>query len=116
MPASAQKRGSKASATGNRTRLIVVVVAVLVVALIVGVTVFATSNGSSNPEPTHVAFRQLFNSAVVGQTKLSVLSQWPKPYQTYTAAPDQCYEWYDSHVALYNLCFLNGVLHAKDLE
>jgi len=117
MPASAQKRGSKAApATGNRTRLIVVVVAVLVVALIVGITVLATSTGSSNPEPSHVAYRQLFNSAVVGQTKLSVLSQWPKPYQTYTATPDQCFEWYDSHVALYNLCFLNGVLHAKDLE
>jgi hypothetical protein len=117
MPASAQTRGSKASATGNRTRLIVVVVAVLVIALIVGVTVWATSSkGSSNPAPSHVAYRQLFNSAVVGQTKLSVLSQWPKPYQTYTAAPDQCFEWYDSHVALYNLCFLNGVLHAKDLE
>jgi hypothetical protein len=117
MPARAEKkRGSTTPATGTRTRVIVVVAAVLVVALIVGITVLATSKGSSNPPPSHVAYRQLFNSAVVGQTKLSVLSQWPKPYQTYTAAPDQCFEWYDSHVALYNLCFLNGVLHAKDLE
>ncbi len=98
-------------------RLIVVAVAVLVVALIVGITVLATSSSSSStPVPTHIAYRQLFDSAVVGQTKLSVLSQWPKPYQTYTATPDQCFEWYDTHVALYNLCFLHGVLHAKDLE
>jgi hypothetical protein len=116
MPATAQKRGKAAAASGTRTRLIVVAAAVVVVALIVGITVFATSRGSSTPTPTHVAFRQLFNSAVVGETKISVLSQWPKPYQTYTASPDQCFEWYDNHVALYNLCFLNGVLHAKDLE
>lgn len=104
-------------ANGTRVRLIVVAAAVIVVAAIVGITVWATSSGSpSNPSPTHFAYRQLFNSAVVGETKISVLSQWPKPYQTYTAAPDQCFEWYDNHVALYNLCFLKGVLHAKDLE
>ncbi len=118
MPASAQKRGSKSTpaSTGTRTRVIVVVAAVVVVGLIVGITVLATSNGSSNPSPTHFAYRQLFDEAVVGRTKISVLSDWPKPYQVYTAKPDQCFEWYDNHVALYNLCFLNGVLHAKDLE
>jgi hypothetical protein len=115
MPARAEQRGSMAS-TGTRTRVIVVVAGVIVVALIVGITVLATRKSSSNPSPTHFAYRQLFDAAVVGQTKISVLSQWPKPYQTYTATPDQCFEWYDQHVALYNLCFLNGVLHAKDLE
>ncbi len=105
-----------AASNGTRTRAIVVVAAVIVVALIVGITVLATKKGSSNPSPTHFAYRQLFAAAVVGQTKISVLSQWPKPYQIYTAKPDQCFEWYDNHVALYNLCFLNGVLHAKDLE
>jgi hypothetical protein len=117
MPASAEQRGSVATAGGTRTRVIVVAAAVVIVAVIVGITVLATSSsGSSNPSPTHFAYRQLFNSAVVGQTKIAVLSQWPKPYQVYTAKPDQCFEWYDNHVALYNLCFLNGVLHAKDLE
>jgi hypothetical protein len=103
-------------ANGTRIRLVVVAGAVIVVAAIVAITVFATSKGTTNPSPTHFAYRQLFNSAVVGTTKISVLKQWPKPYQVYTAKPDQCFEWYDNHVALYNLCFLNGVLHAKDLE
>jgi hypothetical protein len=115
MPAAAAKRGSSGTTAGTRTRIIVVAVAVLIVALIVGITVLATKS-SSKPTPSHLAFRQLFDSAVVGQTKISVISQWPKPYQVYSAKPDECYEWYDSKVALYNLCFLNGVLHAKDLE
>ncbi len=116
MPAGAEKRGSSGTAaTGTRTRVIVVAAAVLIVALIVGITIFATKS-NSKPTPSHLAFRQLFDSAVVGQTKISVISQWPKPYQIYTAKPDECYEWYDTQVALYNLCFLNGVLHAKDLE
>jgi hypothetical protein len=117
MPASAEQRGSITRAADTRTRLIVVAAAVIVVAAIVVITVLATSkSSSSSPPPTHLTYRQLFNSAVVGTTKISVLSQWPKPYQVYTASPDQCYEWYDNHVALYNLCFLKGVLHAKDLE
>jgi hypothetical protein len=88
MPARAEKRGNVGASAGTRTRLIVVVAAVVVVALIVGITVIATRKGSSNPSPTHFAYRQLFDAAVVGQTKISVLSQWPKPYQTYTATPD----------------------------
>ena len=115
MAARAEKRGSTAAA-GTRTRLIVVASAVVLVALVVGITIFATSKSTPKAAPTHLAFRQLFESAVVGKTTISVLSQWPKPYQSYTAKPDQCFEWYDNHVALYNLCFLNGVLHAKDLE
>ena len=103
--------------SGTRARLVIVAAAVLIIAIVVGITVWATTSSStSTAVPTHLEYRQLFDSAVVGKTTLSVLSEWPKPYQVYSAKPDQCYEWYDNHVALYNLCFLNGVLHAKDLE
>jgi hypothetical protein len=88
-----------------------VVLVGVVVALVVGL-----GGGSSKPALTHVAFARLWTRTVIGTPRNTVLSSWPKPYQTY---PDgfrnQCFEWWDKPLSLYNLCFHKGVLVTKSI-
>ncbi len=100
-----------------------ILVAVAVIAFVVWDATRGNSNhattttGTSTPQLSEVAYGLLFNAAVVHKTRINVLSQWPKPpYQTYTSGPETCFEWWDKPVALYNLCFLNGLLVDKSIE
>ena len=102
----------------SRTRLFVVLGIVVVVLIGAGVgSWFAFGAGDdSGPQLNHRDYAALFGSAVVRQTKISYLKQWPKPYQTYhDSYQHECYEWYDKPIALYSLCFKNGLLVNKDL-
>jgi len=71
-----------------------------------------------DPGPSrHKAFSALYNGAVVHQTHIAVLHRWPKPpYQTFRSGANQCYEWYDRPVALYTLCFKDGILTDKAIS
>ena len=46
-----------------------------------------------------------------------MLARWPKkPYQHYVDnLKDECFEWQDKPLYLYNLCFKGGVLRSKEL-
>jgi hypothetical protein len=70
--------------------------------------------------PTGLSHRQyalLYLQAVVHKTRISVLGHWPSPpYQHYSSGNQTCYEWWDKPVALYNLCFVKGVLSLKAIE
>ena len=46
-----------------------------------------------------------------------MIKRWPKdPYQHYTDnLKDDCFEWSNEPLYLYNLCFSDGVLRSKDL-
>jgi hypothetical protein len=64
--------------------------------------------------PSHAAYARLYEQAIVRATRISVLRKWPKPpYQTFRSGTRTCYEWYDDPVALYSLCFRNGLLVDK---
>jgi hypothetical protein len=94
----------------------------------VGGIVWATSGGSgSKPattavvtHPARLSHRQyalLYTDAVIHKTRISVLAHWPSPpYQHYIYSDQTCYEWWDKPIALYNLCFKNGVLTTKAIE
>jgi len=74
---------------------------------------------ASTPAGTlsHRQFALLYVKAILHKTRISVLKQWPSPpYQHYTSGNQTCYEWWDKPVALYNLCFRNGVLTLKAIE
>jgi hypothetical protein len=103
---------------GTRTRIVVGAVVLAVIALLVGL-IIALSPGNKKAPPTHAAYARLFQQAVVRKTRISVLDQWPKPpYQTFRGeGQDQCFEWLDQRVALYDLCFeKNGILVRKDIH
>jgi hypothetical protein len=67
--------------------------------------------------PSHSAYALLYRHAIVRTTRISVLRQWPSPpYQTFRSGTRTCYEWYDDPVALYSLCFRNGILVDKAIS
>jgi|SRR5580658_9389970 hypothetical protein len=77
----------------------------------------AVTTSSSLPRLSHRAYALLYADALVHKTRISVLAKWPRPpYQHYRAGDQNCYEWYDRPVALYNLCFVNGLLTDKEIE
>jgi hypothetical protein len=91
-------------------------VALAIIGLVVGIAVWSSS-GSNKPPPTHVEYARLFDRAVVQKTPISVLKQWPKPYQTFgDNFQDRCFEWFDRPNLVYTLCFKNGVLAIKSNE
>jgi hypothetical protein len=55
----------------------------------------------------------LYAATRLGTKEAVVLAHWPKiPYQHYSDnLGEDCYEWQGDN--LYNLCFMNGVLHLK---
>ena len=65
---------------------------------------------------SHEDFARLFAETRVGDEKDAVLGRWPiDPYQHYRDnLEDDCYEWSDTPLYLYNLCFTEGVLRTKE--
>jgi hypothetical protein len=116
------------------TRFLAVGLAVFVVVVgaVIGGIVLATSGGgkrapatatttaAARTHPAHLSHRELallYTGAVLYKTRISVLAQWPTPpYQHYISGKQDCYEWWDKPIALYNLCFRNGVLTTKAIE
>jgi hypothetical protein len=79
----------------------------------------STQSGSRPTGPTlsHRAYALLYLSATLKKTRIGILKQWPSPpYQHYTSGKADCYEWWDKPIALYNLCFVKGVLWTKAIE
>jgi hypothetical protein len=77
----------------------------------------AQAAATTTPALTHEAYALLYTDSVVHKTRISVLNKWPKPpYQTYHAGQQRCFEWWDKPVALYNLCFVKGLLSDKAIE
>ena len=66
---------------------------------------------------SHEDFARLFAETREGDEKDAVLGRWPSdPYQHYRDnLADDCYEWSDTPLYLYNLCFTQGVLRTKDI-
>jgi hypothetical protein len=92
--------------------------ALIIAAAVAVAVVFATRSSKASPAATHRAYAELFASATILQTRISVLDRWPKPYQIYHDAYfHKCYEWWDKPLFLYNLCFdkTNGLLVNKEL-
>jgi hypothetical protein len=82
-----------------------------------GSGVTAVSTQAVTPVLSHRQYALLYLGAILKKTKISVLNQWPKPpYQHYHAGSEDCYEWWDRPIALYNLCFENGILTDKAIE
>jgi hypothetical protein len=74
------------------------------------------SSGGSTPQLNHVAYARLWIKTSLGSRQDVVLPEWPKPYQTYSdGTKNECYEWWDRPLSLYNLCFKKGVLVAKSI-
>jgi hypothetical protein len=95
---------------------VLVVAALAVVALAVGLTLAFTGGSKEPPPPSHQAYAALFADTQIQITKISVLKNWPKPYQIYhDSYRHNCYEWWDKGAALYSLCFKNGTLVNKDI-
>jgi len=89
-----------------------------VVGIIVAVAlvVVLTKSDSKPQELNHVAYARLWSGTAVGTQLDTVLAKWPEPYQTYSDGfKNQCYEWWDKPLSLYNLCFKKGVLVTKSL-
>jgi hypothetical protein len=58
----------------------------------------------------------MYEQAVVHKSPAGpTIAEWPKPTQgPFTqGSNDTCYEWYDKPIAIYSLCFKNGVLADK---
>jgi hypothetical protein len=88
----------------------------IVVAVGVVVMKVTSDNGSSSHQLNHVAYARLWSGTTVGSRLDAVLAKWPEPYQTYSDGfKNQCYEWWDRPLSLYNLCFKKGVLVTKSL-
>ena len=110
----------KAGGSGRlstRMKLIIAGVVLVLAGLAAGLTVALTSSSASTTV-SHKEYAQLFARATIAQTKITVLNQWPKPYQIYHDAYfHRCYEWWDKPLFLYNLCFdrKNGILVNKEL-
>jgi hypothetical protein len=135
---SGQRREPKANSAGMRrltpsSRLLLVALVAVVVLAGAGVGAWYATRGNDGhtaassppgiatqtggPTLSHRAFALLYLSATVEKTRIGVLKQWPNPpYQHYTAGKQECYEWWDKPIALYNLCFENGVLTTKAIE
>jgi hypothetical protein len=100
----------------RRAKLVLVVGVLAIIALAVGLTLWLTSGDKEPPPLSHQAYAELFAGAQISITKISVLKNWPKPYQIYhDSYQHQCYEWWDKGAALYSLCFKKGTLVNKDI-
>jgi hypothetical protein len=101
----------------RRKRWIIAIVAVVVIAGASVALAVGLSGGGSTPTLTHVAFARLYTETAIGDSRTKVMSEWPKkPYQTYSDGfKNQCFEWWDRPLSLYNLCFRKGVLVTKSL-
>jgi hypothetical protein len=88
---------------------------VALVAVLAGGLVYAfAGGGKSETTLNHVAYARLWTKTTRGTPVATVLGSWPAPYQTYhDGFQNMCYEWWDSPVRLYNLCFKKGVLVTK---
>ncbi|MBV8080575.1 MAG: hypothetical protein JO186_09415 [Actinobacteria bacterium] len=101
----------------TRTKLIIGGAVVVVAGLVAGLVVALSSNGGTTTL-SHQEYATLFADAQVLHTKITVLNDWPRPYQTYhDGYMHRCYEWWDKPLYLYNLCFdrYTGVLVNKEL-
>jgi hypothetical protein len=109
----------QAAMVKRRRTVGLVAAAVVVVGLAIGLPLgLGSGGGKKAPKAaplSHAAYAQLYQAAVLQQTTIGVLARWPKPpYQSYRdGRGDQCFEWYDKPVALYNLCFRHGLLVDK---
>jgi len=106
----------------NRWWLAIVVV-IVAAAAAVALALTQTGGGGAKERPrsdemTHSDYALLWQQTRVGEAKNVVLARWPTPpYQHYKDnLKDDCFEWSDEPVYLYNLCFINGVLRSKDLS
>jgi hypothetical protein len=82
-----------------------------------GSSVTAVRMQATMPLLSHRQYALLYLNAVISKTRISVLNNWPKPpYQHYRSGHEDCYEWWDKPIALYNLCFENGILTDKAIE
>jgi hypothetical protein len=103
----------------RRTKAVLAVgTAVAVVALGVGIGLWVSSSGTTSTSGTagRASYATLWREAVAGKTRMDVLRRWPKPYQHYVDGnANDCYEWEQKPVKLYNLCFKHGVLQTKSL-
>jgi hypothetical protein len=102
--------------TRKRAALAATVISLLVVGVVAGVVVLHT--GGDSPPPSHASYAEMYEAAIPGRTKISSVENWPRPPdQSYhDNFNDQCYQWRDPHVALYNLCFRHGTLAFKEVE
>ena len=90
----------------------VIVLAGLAAGLAIGL-----STSGSTPPLSHVAYARLWVRTTIGSPRAEVLSDWPKhPYQSYLDGfQNQCFEWWDKPLNLYNLCFRKGILITKSI-
>jgi len=107
------------------------VAALVVAAIALGVVLTSTSSkppattgaagvpaGSHPASLDHIQYVRLFESTVIGKTRISSLGRWPTPYQSYhDQYGHSCFEWWDKPNDLFNLCFTaKGLLWAKVVE
>jgi hypothetical protein len=93
------------------------VIAVAAVALVLAFTGNEDTPQLESKQFSHEDFARLFAETREGDDKDAVLRRWPiDPYQHYRDnLADDCYEWSDTPLYLYNLCFTEGVLRTKDI-
>ena len=103
----------------TRAKIIGGVIAVLVVVGIVLTGADLLSSSARTPSAItfdHMRYVRSFDSTTIGKTRISLLVQWPKPYQSYhDQSGHSCFEWWDKPLNLYNLCFRKGVLITKSI-
>jgi hypothetical protein len=75
------------------------------------------ASDADSTQLSHADYARLWKRTRVGESKSTVLARWPKkPYQHYSDnLKDDCFEWLDKPLYLYNLCFKGGVLRSKSL-
>jgi hypothetical protein len=81
--------------------------------------VFTGGGGGGEPKPlSHDDYTRIWHETRVGESRDEVLARWPKDtYQHYRDnLKDECFQWRDDRLYLYNLCFTAGVLRSMDLE
>jgi len=100
-----------------------IVVAILAAAAVAALALTRMGGGGAKQQPrseemTHSDYALVWQQTRVGEAKDVVLARWPTPpYQHYKDnLKDDCFEWSDEPVYLYNLCFIGGVLRSKDLS
>jgi hypothetical protein len=89
----------------------------LVIASVIGVGAWLSTDGGESKTLSHEEYAQLYSQAVLQQSRIEIVEDWPKPpYQDFKDnAQNRCLEWSDQPVALYTLCFdKNGVLSSKN--
>jgi hypothetical protein len=92
-------------------------IAVAAVALVLALTGTEDAPQRESKEFSHEDFAKVFAQTRVGDEMDATLARWPiDPYQHYPDnLADDCYEWSDTPLYLYNLCFKDGVLRTKDI-